>query len=354
MSLEFKNIIKIASIYMATIIGAGFASGQEIIQFFSMYYEGGFYGIIFAGFLFSVIGYIVLDKVYIERINNYDEFIFPTLGWFFGWIVETVVTIFMLCLFCIMIAGAGDVLTEKIGIPLKYSVLVMSILCLIFIMSNIKGIVNLSSIVTPILVAGILTVGFYIIISKDKLVFNAVDYFNNITGNWFFSSLIYVSYNSIMSVIVMCSLLPYLKTRRTGRIGGILGGAMLCIVALVMNTVLYFFYPGHTKSELPVLSIVGKFSSFAGGLYAIVLWLAMLVSAVTSGFCFVDRIGGKVKVDRRLLVIILCAAAVPLSTLGFSKLIVAIYPVFGYIGLFMIFCIIIQGLGLIKNTWKKT
>jgi len=56
---------------------AGFASGQEIMQFFSSYYEGGFYGIVLAGVLFALIGYIVLVKVYSERIRNYEEFLFP-------------------------------------------------------------------------------------------------------------------------------------------------------------------------------------------------------------------------------------------------------------------------------------
>jgi len=32
LSEELKNIFKIASIYMATIVGAGFASSQEIVQ----------------------------------------------------------------------------------------------------------------------------------------------------------------------------------------------------------------------------------------------------------------------------------------------------------------------------------
>jgi len=48
LSQDVKNILKVASIYMATVIGAGFASGQEIMQFFSSYYEGGFYGIVLA------------------------------------------------------------------------------------------------------------------------------------------------------------------------------------------------------------------------------------------------------------------------------------------------------------------
>ena len=51
---EAKNIFKVASIYIATIVGAGFASGREIVQFFTSYYRGGFYGILLTGVLFAL------------------------------------------------------------------------------------------------------------------------------------------------------------------------------------------------------------------------------------------------------------------------------------------------------------
>ena len=329
---------------MATIIGAGFASGQEILQFFSRYYEGGFYGIVLAGILFSVIGYIVLDRVYKERIRSYDEFIFPAFGWFAGWVIEIAVTLFMLCLFCIMIAGSGRVLTEKFGISEAVSSLIMCFLCMVFILTSIKGIVALSTIVTPVLLAGILIAGLYIMTCNDTSVFNVEAYINKATNNWFFSALIYVSYNSLMSIVVMCSLLPYLKTKRTGRIGGLLGGLLLCFVAYILNSALYFYSPVLVERELPVLGILGDYSSILGSLYAVILWLAMLLSAVTSGFCFIDRMGSKLRfINKPVITILMCAAAIPISTLGFSSLIAGIYPVFGYIGLFMVFGILISG-----------
>ncbi|NJD04553.1 MAG: hypothetical protein FIA99_18605 [Ruminiclostridium sp.] len=334
---------------MATIIGAGFASGQEILQFFSVYYEGGFYGIVLAGILFSVLGYIVLDRVYRDRIKNYDEFVFPAFGWFAGWIIEISVTVFMFCLFCIMIAGSGRVLTEKLGISEEYSILVMCFISMVFILTSIKGIVVLSTVVTPVLVTGILFAGLYIISSRDTSAFNAVTYIKNATDNWFFSALIYVSYNSLMSIVVMSSLLPYLKTKRTGRIGGLLGGMLLCFVAFILNAALYFYSPFLMEKELPVLGILGDYSNILSVLYAVILWLAMLLSSVTSGFCFVDRVSSKLHINRPVLAILICAVAIPVSTLGFSRLISGIYPIFGYIGLFMVFSILISGLRLIPT-----
>ena len=58
-----KNWIKIASIYVGTVIGAGFASGREIIEFFGVYGLKGIVGIIISGFLFSVLGSLLLIKI---------------------------------------------------------------------------------------------------------------------------------------------------------------------------------------------------------------------------------------------------------------------------------------------------
>jgi len=76
-----------------------------------------------------------------------------------------------------------------------------------------------------------------------------------ITDNWLVSSLLYVSYNSISGVAVMCSLLPYLKSRKIAAAGGIIGGLALSFIAIVLNIILYVFYPDIVSEEIPVLSI---------------------------------------------------------------------------------------------------
>lgn len=342
MSGEYKNIIKVACIYATSIIGAGFASGQEIMQFFSIYRAGGFYGIVLAGILFAVTGSIVLVRVYSERIRNFEEFLFPTFGWRMGWFINIAMTIFMLCIFCIMIAGSGDVLSDRLGIPFKYAALLMGVSCTALIMTNIKGIVTLSTIVTPVLIAGIILTGFTIIFTSNTETFQASAYLQRISDNWFFSSLLYVSYNGILAIVIMCSLLPYLKTRRTAVAGGIAGGALLCFTALVIHAAIYLFYPLAFEKELPILAILKSFDSPAGSLYSVILWLAMLTSAVAAGFCFAERVGTAMKINRRIVTVVLCVTAVPLSTFGFSRLISAIYPIFGYLGMFMILVILTQ------------
>lgn len=327
---------------MATIIGAGFASGQEIIRFFSMYYAGGFFGIILAGMLFSVIGYIVLSKVFSERISSYDEFLFPMTGYFLGRLMEFIVMLFMSCIMCVMIAGLGNVLVELTGLAYRYCVAISAAATLLAIMSNIKGIVAISSFVSPVLIAGIIFVGFYILASKDTSVFSISGKMRLLTDNWVFSAILYVSYNTIISTVLMSRMLPYLKSGKVSKWGGVLGGGMLCVTALIINWALYSFYPHSIISEIPVLGIIQNNSKLLAHIYSIILILAMYTSAVTSGYCLTERISSKMKINYKLVGAVLCAVVMPMSTLGFSSLIATLYPVFGYLGLFLLFIILFQ------------
>ncbi len=327
---------------MATIIGAGFASGQEIIRFFSMYYAGGFFGIILAGMLFSVIGYIVLSKVFSERISSYDEFLFPMTGYFLGRLMEFIVMLFMSCIMCVMIAGLGNVLVELTGLAYRYCVAISAAATLLAIMSNIKGIVAISSFVSPVLIAGIIFVGFYILASKDTSVFSISSKMRLLTDNWVFSAILYVSYNTIISTVLMSRMLPYLKSGKVSKWGGVLGGGMLCVTALIINWALYSFYPHSIISEIPVLGIIQNNSKLLAHIYSIILILAMYTSAVTSGYCLTERISSKMKINYKLVGAVLCAVVMPMSTLGFSSLIATLYPVFGYLGLFLLFIILFQ------------
>jgi len=344
MTEENKNIIKVACIYATSVIGAGFASGQEIMQFFSGYKAGGFYGILLAGVIFSAVGVVVLETVYRQRIRNYEEFVFPIFGWIPGWILEVSVTVFMLCLYVIMVAGAGNVLSDRLGIGFGFSVLAVGIMCMVLISANVKRIVAISTVITPLLIAGIVIASLYIIFFSDIDVSLMSRFVSRVTGNWAASAILYVSYNSILAIVMMCNLLPYLKTERTARLGGILGGVLLCITALVVNAAIYMFYPRAYEKELPILSILKSFSGTAGNVYAAVLWLAMAVSAVNAGFCFTDRIATISKIDRRIIAVILCLGTIPLSMHGFSNLIGSIYPAFGYMGLFILLVVLAQGL----------
>ena len=70
-----KNIIKIALVIIGAIIGAGFASGQEIYIFFLSYKKEGILGIIISCTLLGTTIYKSLKIILENNIENYKEFL---------------------------------------------------------------------------------------------------------------------------------------------------------------------------------------------------------------------------------------------------------------------------------------
>ena len=70
-----KNIIKIALVIIGAIIGAGFASGQEIYIFFFSYGKEGILGIIISCTLLGITIYKSLKIILENNIENYKEFL---------------------------------------------------------------------------------------------------------------------------------------------------------------------------------------------------------------------------------------------------------------------------------------
>ena len=75
-----KQGIYLAFVYIGLVIGAGFASGREIMQYFnfpSNTYHG---GIVLATFLLIAVCYIILNRCYNYGISTFNEYLSLVAG----------------------------------------------------------------------------------------------------------------------------------------------------------------------------------------------------------------------------------------------------------------------------------
>ncbi|MTI46204.1 YkvI family membrane protein [Sporosalibacterium faouarense] len=338
--MESKGWGKIASVYIGTIIGAGFASGQEIVQFFSIYGYRGIFGLIIATILFSSIGAIVLNRVYKNKIEGYEEFLLPLFGRRLGKGIELIITLFLFTSFCVMLAGSGAIFHQQFHISYNVGIYIMSICALLTFMFSVKGITTVNSILVPLLLIGITTMGVMVILREGVVFSNYNGAEITKTGNWITSSILYVSYNSISAIVIMTSLLPIIHTRNAAIKGGIMGGLGLGLLALFIIIPTLILYTDICKLEIPMLKIAGSLGKNGSIIYTLILWCSMFTTAVANGFGFVRRASSFLNTNQRLLAVVFCIVSIPLAKLGFANLVTNLYPIFGYIGSFMLFIII--------------
>ena len=70
-----KNILKVVFVIIGTLIGAGFASGQEMYVFFFSYGMEGLIGIIISSLLMGLIIYKTLGILDKYEIRTYKDFL---------------------------------------------------------------------------------------------------------------------------------------------------------------------------------------------------------------------------------------------------------------------------------------
>ena len=121
-----RNILKIAGVYISVIIGAGFASGQELMRFFAGYGAFGVAGLAAAGVLFAITGWAVLDICHRKKITGHGELLGLVMGKKLGFVMEMAVGIFLFVLFSAMIAGSGATLRQVFGAPFFVGALLIS------------------------------------------------------------------------------------------------------------------------------------------------------------------------------------------------------------------------------------
>ncbi|HZK57742.1 MAG TPA: hypothetical protein VFD17_05475, partial [Clostridia bacterium] len=166
-----QSILTLASVYIGTVIGAGFASGQEVLQFFGKYGYKGILGITVITVLFSLLGASVLNIVYTRKIRSLEEFTMIYFGEAFFVVINIVLTFLLFISYVVMLSGSGAVANENFQIPYAYGIFAMAAITLYVFIFGIEGIAKANNIAVPLLILIILWVGM-ITIYKNKMLFS--------------------------------------------------------------------------------------------------------------------------------------------------------------------------------------
>lgn len=116
------RILSAIFVIIGAIVGAGFASGQEIYTFFFVYGKWGIFGIIIATFLIGAATFKTLKIIKKYNVKSYDEFLDIIIGDInlkninIKLILNFIINLFLLISFFVMCAGFSAYFKQEIGI----------------------------------------------------------------------------------------------------------------------------------------------------------------------------------------------------------------------------------------------
>ncbi len=297
-----KKIFKIVFVIIGTLIGAGFASGQEIYVFFYAYGVKGLVGLAVSTLLMSFVIYKVLMIVKTVQVENYKELldvITKSGKSKIKIIISYIINIFVLITFFIMIAGFGAYFEEQLKINHIIGSSLLALICFFIFQKDIQGVVRVNELIVPFVIVFIILLGSLNIGTAMKN-FNSLEIAKIGEFKWLISSILYAGYNSILLIPVLITLRSFLeKDKRKKQVLkiSIIMGVITLILGIIIFLTLINAGEKISQIELPIAYVVSKMANPLKVIYGIIIILSIFTTAVSLGNSFLENVEDKIKKD---------------------------------------------------------
>ncbi|AKA71331.1 transporter [Clostridium scatologenes] len=334
-------VLQISAVFIGTIVGAGLASGQEISQFFTVYGYKSFFGILICCIIYIIMGYIVIQLSLKYKLTSYDGLISLVSPGFLGQVTNLFTTIFLISTSAVILAGSGSLLNQYFNVSKWVGIIIMIFISVVILLRGTKGLIEINSFIVPSLIIVIVTI-FILYVSFYKDI--NVSYLKNISAykhNWLLSSLIYGGFNILCCCGVLVPLSTEIRNKKTLILGVALGSIGLTILSFLINALLILNIPYIFKYEIPLLYIANRFGNIIQIMLLIIIWLEMFSTEVSNIYSVSKNLEELFNISYKKAIILIIAISIPISQIGFVKLISILYPAFAVVSfIFTIQCLI--------------
>lgn len=344
-----KDTLRIAGVYIGAIIGAGYASGQEVLQFFTSSGWIGTLGAIITMILYPLLGYYLIvlgDKL---KANSHRRALYHISGKYLGPVIDILLVFFLFGVAVVMVAGSGSLFAQQLGMPAIVGNITLTILVMLVMTMGLGRIVTVLSWITPFSFILVLIIAVYslIISSTDLSTLESVAT-QQLTASphWLLSAFLHVSFNIVIAFGIMMMIGANEENKKAAKRGAILGGIGLGLIALIINLAVYANIDVLQYAEMPMLILADQLHPAIGLFMSIALFGMILSTAVPCLYTVTARF---VQADTRNFKIgasILAITAFSLSFVGFTQLVNTVYPLQGYLGFVL--------LGALFISWFRT
>ncbi|MBO8141174.1 MAG: hypothetical protein H0Z37_03200 [Firmicutes bacterium] len=326
---------RIAAAYAGTVVGAGFASGQETLQFFTAFGPAGSAGLILAVLLFSGFGVRVL---WLGRKLNAGSHR-PLVHWAFGPrvapIVDWVLTLFLLATAAAMASGAAATMLEQYGWPRWLGAALMTALSAATVLTGLRGVIRAIAFVAPLLIGSVLAISAYSL-SDGPGIAAALAWEGRPqlapVEPWWLAGALYVAYNMVLAVPVLGPLGAEARDRAALAWGGALGGIGLGLGAGAIHLAVAAHMPEASRFDIPMLYAARGLPPWVPLAYSALLLAEVYTTAVAVLFGFAARLGEESGPRFRAAVIGGGAAAFVGGLFPFAEVVGTVYPLMGLVG----------------------
>jgi uncharacterized membrane protein YkvI len=328
--LKWKRSFQLASVYVGTVVGAGFATGKEIVEFFSQYGAFGLLGIWIAGLLFIWFGIKIMLLAIRLKAKSFHQLNMYMFGPYITPIINVMMFVMLIGVSAVMLSGAGSVFEEQLHLPKQLGVLFTVFLTLLVLTIGTNGLVLVNSFVVPLLI--------FFSFMLASLSFQLDDFWTNIIHKEPFSfevitsGFAYASFNISLATAVLVPAASEIGDEKVVKWGGILGGAALTII-LIASHVTLVQLPGFTSFHIPMAVMMETLAPTFYFIYILIIYGEIFTSVIGNVYGLERFIRKGTQGSTLIVSTCILAVSYSISLIDYSTLLATLYPMFGYVSL---------------------
>lgn len=336
-TVKFRNVIRLAGAYVACAIGSGFATGQEIMQFFTGQGIMSLAGTLVTTVIFAWCGARFMKHGFIHKLTTPESVLAFYAGKKAGKLLSVLIQIFLYSVFVIMISGAGATLSEFFGLPPMAGRIVIAGLALVTVAfglskaADILGGLGSVIIVFSLAIGGI---GFLGNVGGLRLGAEMIPELGiTVTkGGWLWSSVLYPGFNAIVVIFMSCCLGSGANSAKEASVGGALGGILFGLAILVMDLGLTANIGDVFDLSVPTLALAKAIAPSAAVIFSVIIICGIYTTAVPMLWSVVRAFAEDRTKKSVWIASVLTVIGLLLGMTDFKVLVNTVYPFSGYVG----------------------
>lgn len=339
---NIPTVLKVSGAFLAFLIGSGFATGQEGMQFFVPYGLAGMGGALF----FLLLGsYMVISLLLVGQEhgfkNNEEVFKYYTgelIGTIFTW--YTIVVFFSV--YVLMLAASGSVLEEYYGTPVNIGSAIMALAVLATLYLGLHELIDVIGSVGPVLILLILYLAVSAVVQNPEGIKTGAEAALSMemlkaSDHWWLSGLLYTALQAMGLFSFLPALGATIENRKdlihAGIVGPIIYFITLCLVIMALLSAM----PDIHGKMIPMLHLAVNTMPFIAPVFVFIVLAGIFTTTAPLLWIVLVKFTPDGSRQYRLLAIGLTVVGyIGGMTLPFDKLVNMIYPTVGASGIVLI------------------
>lgn len=324
--------LQIAFTFIGTVVGAGFATGREVMQFFTRF---GHWGALLIGastILFVWLGAKMMILAAELQAKSYEDLNKHLFGDRMGTWVSHLMLLLLLGVNAVMLAGAGSIFSEHLNIGYQTGLLVTMAACFLLLRKGMSAILTINTLVVPVMFL------FTAALVLHTLHGPGSDRWLTLTTDespWavWMSPLLYAAFNLSMAQAVLVPVGSAIRDKAVLRRGAWLGGIGIGAMLLASHLTLSSRMPGIQQFDIPMGGIAREAGPWVHYAYIFLIFMEIFTTLVADIYGLTLQLQERFNVSRSLLLLSVLFICFIAGQFGFGTLLSTLYPLFGMLSL---------------------